>query len=68
MTEPEHSPMLALAGHLAAVSDLLKTPEVSVQLGDGLLLELGYPIASFRARFPHLMPGAQQILPIPGVR
>ncbi|MCF3643312.1 hypothetical protein LXM94_25495 [Rhizobium sp. TRM95111] len=58
-------PMQDLADHLAAVSALLGHPAVRARIGGSLVRELGYPLASFRARFPDLLPGSQQTLPIP---
>ncbi|MEX3614434.1 MAG: hypothetical protein VB141_11935 [Burkholderia gladioli] len=52
------APMQALGDHLAAVAELLDMPEVAAQIGEGLRRELTYPIVSFRARFPHYLPGS----------
>ncbi len=62
MSRPD--PMQDLADHLAAVSELIELPDVAARLGGGLSRELRYPLSAFRARFPELLPGAQQYLPL----
>ncbi|TAA36376.1 hypothetical protein EAT51_19945 [Pseudoxanthomonas winnipegensis] len=64
MTTNSSTPIDELGGHLAAIADLLRNPAVPAQLGQGLTREIRYALASFRARYPEQMPGAQRPLPI----
>lgn len=57
------SELQELTDTLAVLDALIRRPQLQERLGDGLMRELRYSIASYRQCFPHLWPQSSSAQP-----